>query len=237
MKQGNERVLRARLSDAQFFWQTDQKQSLESRVGKLANVLFHIKLGSVLDKSHRIEILAGKIAGKINADASLSRRGALLSKADLVSDMVTEFDKLQGIMGRYYADLDGEPKVIGECIEQHYRPKFAGDDLPNSKEAQAVALADKLDSMVGLMGAGETPTGDKDPYALRRGALSILRILIEQQHALNLDDLVAMSADIIEQQQKLSISDDTQAQIVNFIRGRLTAFYQSQGVPTQWLIL
>ena len=230
--QGNERVLRARLSDAQFFWQTDQKQKLVTRVKQLENVLFHAKLGNLLDKSKRIEALAGKIANTIGADSSIAERGALLAKADLVSNMVNEFDNLQGVMGRYYADLDGEPKQIGECIEQHYWPKFAGDQLPQSGESQAVALADRLDSMVGLYSAGETPTGDKDPYGLRRNALSILRILIEQQHSNDLIDLVDMSASIYAEQHTLKIDSGTQEKIVDFIRGRLTAFYQNQDIAT-----
>ena len=159
VKQGNERVLRARLSDAQFFWETDQKTKLESRVEKLESVLFHQKLGSVLDKAKRLETLAGKLAHAMGANIDIAKRGALLAKADLVSDMVGEFDELQGIMGHYYADRDGEPALVGECIEQHYWPKFAGDQLPDSIEAQAVALADKLDSLVGIYGSGEVPTG------------------------------------------------------------------------------
>jgi len=230
--QGNERVLRARLSDAQFFWQTDQKLKLKSRVTQLKNVLFHAKLGSVFDKSKRIESLAGKIAKTMGADSGIAERGALLAKADLVSAMVNEFDDLQGIMGRYYADLDGEPKPVGECIEQHYWPKFAGDQLPQSMEAQAVALADKLDTLVGLYSAGEIPTGDKDPYGLRRNALSILRILIEQQHTNDLVDLVSMSASVYAEQQEFKIASDSQEQIVDFIRGRLTAFYQNQNIGT-----
>jgi len=184
----------------------------------------------VLDKAKRIQSLAGKLAGSMGGDVAIAERGALLAKADLVSDMVSEFDELQGIMGHYYADRDGEPALIGECVEQHYWPKFAGDKLPSSVEAQSVALADKLDSLVGIYGAGEIPTGDKDPYALRRAALSILRILIEQQHNLNLSDLVALASEVYEKQQDINIDADTQSSIVDFIRGRLTAFYQSQDI-------
>jgi len=232
VKEGNERVLRARLADAKFFWQTDQKQKLESRIDKLSNVLFHVKLGSLFDKSQRIKTLAGIIAKQINADKRIAERGALLSKADLVSDMVNEFDELQGVMGHYYADLDGEDKLIGECIEQHYWPKFAGDQLPTSVEAQAVALADKLDSLVGLFGAGESSTGDKDPYALRRAALSILRILIEKQLPLNLSELVAKSAKVFAQHQSFKIDQTAQSQIIDFIRSRLMSYYQNQKIAT-----
>ncbi len=232
VRSGNEKVLRARLSDAQFFWVTDQKMKLAERVERLDNVMFHAKLGSVLEKSKRIQNLAGKLAAKMNADVTIAKRGALLAKADLVSDMVGEFDELQGIMGHYYADRDGEPALVGECVEQHYWPKFAGDQLPSSAEAQAVALADKLDSLVGIYGSGEVPTGDKDPYALRRASLSILRILIEQQRSFNLSELVAESASVYAELQNIEIDNDTQAAIVGFVRGRLTAFYQSQSIAT-----
>jgi len=230
--QGNERVLRARLSDAQFFWLTDQKTTLESRVEKLDSVLFHVKLGSVLNKSNRLQLLAGKISNKIDANSDIAKRAALLAKADLVSDMVNEFDSLQGLMGRYYANNDNEDKLVGDCIEQHYWPKFSGDRLPITAEAQSVAIADKLDSLVGLFACGEIPTGDKDPYALRRAALSILRILIEEKRNLNLSELVSDSADCYSTLQSIEIDADTQNQIIDFIRGRLTAYYQTQNIPT-----
>ncbi len=232
VQEGNERVLRARLSDARFFWETDQKVKLHERVEKLDSVLFHVKLGSVLDKTKRIQKLAAKLATKMNGDAKIAERGALLAKADLVSDMVGEFDELQGIMGHYYADRDGELPLVGECVEQHYWPKFAGDQLPTSVEAQSVALADKLDSLVGIYAAGEIPTGDKDPYALRRAALSVLRILIEQKHSLTLPDLVSFSAEIYAELQEMAIGAETQSQIVTFIRERLKPHYQNQEIPT-----
>lgn len=232
VRSGNEKVLRARLSDAQFFWETDQKTKLVERIERLDKVMFHAKLGSVLDKSKRIELLAGSLAEKMSGDVSIAKRGALLAKADLVSDMVNEFDELQGIMGHYYADREGEKPGVGECIEQHYWPKFAGDQLPVSVESQAVALADKLDSLVGIYGSGEVPTGDKDPYALRRAALSILRILIEKQHSFTLSELIASSAGVYSKHQGIEIGPETQGQIVAFVRGRLTAFYQSQEIAT-----
>jgi len=232
VKQGNQRVLRARLSDARFFWETDQKIKLVERVEKLNSVLFHVKLGSVLDKSKRIQKLAGELAQLMGANSELAQRGAWLAKADLVSDMVGEFDELQGTMGRYYADRDDEPVLVGQCVEQHYWPKFAGAQLPQSIEAQAVALADKLDSLVGIYGSGEIPTGDKDPYALRRAALSILRILIEQQHGLDLTQLVAMTASVYQSEQTICIDNEMQNQIVDFVRGRLTAYYQTQDIAT-----
>jgi glycyl-tRNA synthetase beta chain len=232
VREGNEKVLRARLSDAQFFWETDQKLKLIDRIDRLDSVLFHQKLGSVLDKTKRLQSLAGVLAESIAGDKQLAERGALLAKADLVSDMVNEFDELQGVMGHYYADREGEPSVVGECIEQHYWPKFAGDQLPISLEAQSVAMADKLDSLVGIFASGEVPTGDKDPYGLRRAALSILRILIEKNHSLGLSDIVAKSSAVYADLQDIEIDSTTQAHIVSFIRGRLTAFYQAQDIAT-----
>ena len=232
MIDGNERVLRARLADAEFFWKSDQKLSLEDRVTKLDSVLFHVKLGTVLQKSQRIQTLSALLAQKLGAKESIAQRAALLCKADLVSNMVGEFDELQGVMGHYYADRDGEDSLVGASIEQHYWPRFAGDQLPESLEAQAVSLADKLDSLVGIYAAGEIPTGDKDPYGLRRTALSILRILIEQNHALSLRDLVADSSRIYAEQQDMQIDSATQEAIVAYIRGRLTAYYQAQDIPT-----
>ena len=229
---GNERVLRARLADAEFFWQTDLKTPLETRLEKLGQVTFHAKLGSVQDKVDRLQALAARIAKMIGANIELAQRGAKLAKADLVSDMVGEFDELQGLMGRYYAQHDGENQTVADCIEQHYWPKFSGDKLPESVEAQSVALADRLDSLVGIYAAGEVPTGDKDPYALRRAALSILRILIEQSHPLGLAELVNASAQTYADTGDFTISSEVQTEIVGFIRGRLTAFYQSQGLAT-----
>lgn len=232
VRAGNEKVLRARLSDAQFFWQTDQKVKLQDRVATLDSVLFHVKLGSVLDKTQRVQKLAGLFAAEMGADVSIAERGAYLAKADLASDMVGEFDELQGIMGHYYADRDGEPSAVGECIEQHYWPKFAGDALPISAEAQAVALADKLDSLIGIYAAGEVPTGDKDPYGLRRAALSVLRILIECGHDFALPKLVNDAAGVFQELRNFSVDADTQRAIVDFIRGRLMAFYQAQSIDT-----
>jgi len=232
VRDGNQRVLHARLSDAQFFWLTDQKVTLESRVKKLDSVLFHIKLGSIGDKTKRLQQLAASLTEQIGGNSDLAARAALLSKADLVSDMVGEFDDLQGTMGQYYAQIDGEDTLVGNCIEQHYWPKFAGDQLPESAEAQALAMADKLDNLVGIFAAGEVPTGDKDPYALRRAALSILRILIERQRPLNLTELVTESAGVYGKLQDIAVDIDTQKNIVDFLRGRLTAYYQSQKIPT-----
>lgn len=229
---GNERVLQARLADARFFWETDQKISLADRADSLANVLFHTRLGSIADKSERLAALAVILAEQIGADADIAARAASLSKADLVSDMVNEFDELQGIMGHYYADRDGENPLVGESIEQQYWPRFAGDHLPRSKEAQALALADKLDSLVGIYAAGEIPTGDRDPYGLRRAALGILRILIENKHALDFRELIANTAQVYAGQQQFEVDAQTQADIGDFITGRLTAYYRNQNIAT-----
>ncbi|RXZ45026.1 glycine--tRNA ligase subunit beta [Crenobacter cavernae] len=176
---GNERVLRARLSDAKFFFEQDQKRKLDARVPKLAEVVYHNQIGSQLARVARLETLAGEIASMLGADRALAGRAAYLAKADLLTDMVGEFPELQGIMGRYYARLDGEPVEVADAIEDHYRPRFAGDALPHGAIAQSVALADKLETIVGIWGIGLIPTGDKDPFALRRAALGVLRMLLD----------------------------------------------------------
>ncbi|OHX19076.1 glycine--tRNA ligase subunit beta [Chromobacterium sphagni] len=176
---GNERVLRARLSDAKFFFEQDQKVRLDSRLPRLANVVYHNKIGSQLERVERLQSIAGAIAHELGADAALAARAAYLAKADLVSDMVGEFPELQGIMGMYYAQHDGEHPEVSAAIEGHYHPRFAGDTLPQGKIATAVALADKLETIIGIWGIGLVPTGDKDPFALRRAALGVVRMALE----------------------------------------------------------
>ena len=187
---GNERVVRPRLEDARFFFNQDLKTRLEARVPQLAKVVFHNKLGSQLERVQRIKLLAGEVARSLRADVMQAERAAELSKADLLSAMVGEFPELQGVMGRYYALHDGEPREVADAIEQHYRPRFAGDKLPEGPIASAVALADKLDSLAGLFSIKELPTGDKDPFGLRRAALGVIRIVVENQLLLSLRDLV-----------------------------------------------
>jgi glycyl-tRNA synthetase beta chain len=187
---GNERVLRARLADARFFFDQDRKERLEARVPRLTKVVYHNKLGSQLERAERIQLLAGRIARELKADASLAERAAWLAKADLLTGMVGEFPELQGVMGRYYALGDGEPKEVADAIEQHYRPRFAGDSLPQGPVACSVALADKLDTLAGLFGIGQQPTGEKDPFGLRRAALGVIRIVVEHQLPLSLHNLV-----------------------------------------------
>jgi glycyl-tRNA synthetase beta chain len=187
---GNERVVRPRLEDARFFYNQDRKVRLESRVQQLASVVYHNKLGTQLERVERIRRHAGEIAGKLKTDAAAAERAAWLAKADLITGMVGEFPELQGIMGRYYARHDGEPSVVADAIEAHYRPRFAGDRLPEGEVACAVALADKLDALAGLFGIGQLPTGEKDPFGLRRAALGVVRILVEGKLALSLHELI-----------------------------------------------
>jgi len=190
---GNERVLRARLSDAKFFFEQDQKTPLAARVEKLANVVYHNKLGSQMERVNRLRKLAGEIARHLGADADKAERAAYLAKADLITDMVGEFPELQGIMGQYYALHDGEAPEVARAIEAHYHPRFAGDTLPLDNIGAAAALADKLDTLVGIYGIGLVPTGDKDPFGLRRHALGVLRILAELQLPLDLMSLLQLA--------------------------------------------
>jgi glycyl-tRNA synthetase beta chain len=187
---GNERVIRPRLEDARFFYNQDRKTRLEDRVPQLAKVVYHNKLGSQLERIERIQLLAGNIARALRVDPAPARRAAWLAKADLITGMVGEFPELQGTMGRYYALNDDEPQEVADAIEAHYRPRFAGDRLPEGPTACSVALADKLDSLAGLFGVGQQPTGEKDPFGLRRSALGVTRILVEGQLELSMRDLV-----------------------------------------------
>jgi len=192
---GNERVVRPRLEDARFFYNQDRKVRLESRVPSLAKVVYHNKLGSQLDRVMRIQTLSGQIARSLDADAAAAERAAWLSKADLLTGMVGEFPELQGVMGRYYALNDAEPRAVADAIEAHYRPRFAGDRLPEGEVACSVALADKLDALAGMFGIGQQPTGEKDPFGLRRAALGVIRILVERRLPLSLHEL-APQADL-----------------------------------------
>jgi glycyl-tRNA synthetase beta chain len=187
---GNERVLRARLADAKFFFDQDRKQPLAARVDKLRSVRYHNKLGTMAERMDRLQFLSKHIASLLGADAVLASRAAMLSKADLLTDMVGEFPELQGVMGRYYAAHDGEPAAVSKAIEQHYWPRYAGDALPEDAIAQTVALGDKLLALAEMFGIGNVPTGDRDPFALRRAALGVLRILMEKRLPLSLSDLV-----------------------------------------------
>jgi glycyl-tRNA synthetase beta chain len=220
---GNERVVRPRLEDARFFYNQDRKVRLESRVPQLAKVVYHGKLGSQLERVERIQLLAGKVARALKADAVLTERAAWLSKADLLTGMVGEFPELQGVMGRYYALHDGEPRETANAIEQHYRPRFAGDALPEGLIACSVALADKLDALAGLFGIGQIPTGDKDPFGLRRAALGVIRILVDRQLALCLSDLIN---DAFEGRSELG---KAHVELQNFIYDRARGYFREQG--------
>ena len=186
---GNERVVRPRLEDARFFYNQDRKIRLEARVPQLARVVYHHQLGSQLERVERIQLLAGSIARALKADTLLAERAAWLSKADLLTGMVGEFPELQGFMGRYYALHDGEPREVADAIEAHYRPRFAGDHLPDGMISCCVALADKLDVLSGLFGIGQVPTGERDPFGLRRASLGVIRILVERELELSLFEL------------------------------------------------
>jgi len=224
---GNEKVVRPRLADAQFFFESDKKTALESRVAALDSVLFQKQLGSIGDKARRISVLAGKIANQLTADVKASERAGLLCKADLVSDMVSEFPETQGVMGKHYALNDGESPVVAEAIEQHYWPRFSGDELPLTREACAVALADKLDTLVGIFGIGQVPKGDRDPFALRRAALGLLRTLVERELSLDLHELLAASVKGFGDK----LSNNTVAtDVFDFLLGRFRPWYQDQGI-------
>src|SRR5262249_14199164 len=185
----------ARLADAKFFYDHDRRQALASRVDRLRSVVYQGKLGAQADRVDRLRFLATRIAPLIGADAVLADRAAFLAKPDLVTDMVGEFPELQGTMGRYYALHDGEPGAVAAAIEQHYWPKAAGGALPDDAVAQCVALADKLEALAGMFGIGQLPTGDKDPFGLRRAALGIVRILIERRRRVPLPRLVDLAYD------------------------------------------
>ncbi|GAA4013397.1 glycine--tRNA ligase subunit beta [Actimicrobium antarcticum] len=193
---GNERVVRPRLSDAKFFFEQDKKKSLADRLPGLSSVVYHNKLGTQAQRTERVATLAGKIALALGADVALAERGALLAKTDLITDMVGEFPELQGIMGAYYARHDGEPAEVALAISEHYQPRFAGDALPSSVTGTTVALADKLETLVGIWGIGLQPTGDKDPFALRRHALGVLRMMIEKRLPLSLSGVLADTANL-----------------------------------------
>ena len=221
--QGNERVLRARLSDAEFFYTQDKKVTLESRLSKLANVVYHNKLGSQAERIERLCTLSVAIAQELGADAQQTLRAASLAKADLVTDMVGEFPELQGTMGKYYALHDGENTEVAAAIEAHYQPRFAGDKLPEGKVATAVALADKLETLVGIWGIGLIPTGDKDPYALRRSALGVLRMLI--QNSLDVELLLHEAFNTFPQGK---LADNTVIEVAEFMQARLGVLLQNE---------
>ena len=229
VRHGFERVIRPRLSDADFFWNQDRRQLLASHRDRLAGVVFQDKLGSLLDKSRRLGRLIEAAAGITGADSAVARRAAQLCKCDLMTRMVEEFPELQGTMGRYYALNDGEALGTAHAIEEHYLPRFAGDGLPASAAGMALALVDKLDTLVGVFAIGQAPTGDKDPFALRRAALGVIRILVEQHIDADAGELAQHAARIYNEQTSGLVSADIPAQVMEFILGRLRVYYTSQG--------
>jgi glycyl-tRNA synthetase beta chain len=223
---GNERVVRPRLSDAKFFFEQDKKKTLESRLPLLKNVVYHNKLGTQAERSARVTAIAGAIAAKLGADVALAERAARLSKADLLTDMVGEFPELQGIMGTYYARHDGEPEDVALAASEHYQPRFAGDSLPSTATGTAVALADKLETLVGIWAIGLQPTGDKDPFALRRHALGVLRMLIEKRLPLSISGLLA---DAAQQFAGVAGFKDPSADVAAFMLDRLRGILRERG--------
>ncbi|PRY05432.1 glycine--tRNA ligase subunit beta [Paraburkholderia sp. BL25I1N1] len=224
--EGNERVVRPRLADAKFFFEQDKKKPLADRVPLLANVVYHNKLGSALQRVERVEALAGAIAELIGADVALAKRAARLAKADLITDMVGEFPELQGTMGTYYARHDGEPEEVALACSEHYQPRFSGDALPTTATGTVVALADKLETLVGIWGIGLQPTGEKDPFALRRHALGVLRILVEKQLPVDLVELLRTA--YAQFAAVPNVTDSTQA-IYEFSMDRLRGLLRERG--------
>lgn len=226
IQRGNERVITPRLTDAEFFWKQDRKKPLAERVLSMANIVFQEKLGTVADKTERVIKLSEVIANLLQAAVEPAKRAALLAKTDLLTDMVGEFGNLQGIMGRYYALADGESAEVAQAIEEHYLPKQAGGPTPGSVTGQIVALADKIDTLCGIFSAGLIPTGDKDPYALRRAAIGVLRIIIENRLSLNIRDLIDFA---LYQFTHAFDIDATRSAVTDFVFDRLEGYCLDQG--------
>ncbi|MCK7550665.1 glycine--tRNA ligase subunit beta [Marinobacter goseongensis] len=226
---GNEKVIRPRLSDAAFFYETDRKTRLEDRIDQLKLIVFQEKLGSLYDKSVRVAALAKKIAAAIGSDPALAERAAMLAKTDLVTEMVLEFTDLQGIMGQYYAEHDGEAGDVAKALNEQYMPRFAGDDLPTTLTGCAVAIADRLDSLVGLFGINQPPSGTRDPFALRRASLGVLRIIIERELPLDLQTCCQWAEDNFT----VLTEQNTAATVVDYMLERFRAHYDEQGIGAE----
>ncbi len=227
VRQGNERVIRPRFADAKFFWEQDRKLKLESRRDATKKIVFQQKLGTLYEKTERVADLAAFIADKLGADKQQARRAAMLSKCDLVSEMVNEFAELQGIMGRYYARLDGESEDVAAAMQEQYQPGFAGDVIPVTDTGKILSLADKIDTLMGIFAIGMKPTGSKDPFSLRRAALGVLRIMIEGKLNLDLKELLQQAASALADKVDASKAvDETFA----YVMERLRAYYQDQGI-------
>lgn len=226
---GNEKVIRPRLSDAAFFYETDRKTKLEDRIDALKPIVFQEKLGSIYDKSIRVAALARKIADAIGSDPALAERAAMLAKTDLVTEMVLEFTDLQGIMGQYYAANDGEPEDVAKALNEQYMPRFAGDDLPTTLTGCAIAIADRLDSLVGLFGINQPPSGTRDPFALRRASLGVLRIIIERELPLDLQTCCEWA----EKNFTVLTEQNTASTVVDYMLERFRAHYDEQGIGAE----
>jgi len=233
MIHGFERVIHPRLADARFFYRKDRQRPLADRLERLDEMLFQERLGSLADKTERLEKLAAELAPAFGADADACARAARLCKCDLLTEMVGEFPELQGTMGRYYALADGEAEGVARAIESHYLPRHAGDALPEDPVGRALAVADRLDSLVGVFAAGKKPRGGKDPFALRRAALALVRILEQSRCALSLDDLIAGAADALDA--RVQVDQAMHAEIRQFIDERLRSHLSEQGIETNTL--
>ncbi|CAI8166513.1 MAG: Glycine--tRNA ligase beta subunit [Cellvibrionales bacterium UBA7375] len=231
---GNERVIRPRLADAAFFYENDQKTSLESRRDSLKNIVFQADLGSVFDKTERVAAIAEYLANEMGAQPKLARRAAELSKSDLVTDMVGEFDDLQGVMGRDYALNDNEDSEVAKALFEQYLPRFSGDIVPNTDTGVALALADRLDSLIGIFSIGQQPSGSRDPFALRRASLGVLRIMLERNIDLNLVDVLSYcNAQLnIGKRAKLS-GTELEKQVLTYTLERFKSWYKEKGLPAE----
>ncbi|MGR4066217.1 glycine--tRNA ligase subunit beta [Billgrantia sp. C5P2] len=228
--EGNEKVIRPRLADAAFFYDTDRKQPLSARIAGLASVVFQQQLGTLADKAHRSAAVAAFIAGRIGGDVAQARRAAELAKCDLVTEMVLEFPELQGIMGRYYATHDGEPAEVAQALEEQYLPRFAGDEIPACRTGQALALADRLDTLTGIFGIGQRPSGTRDPFALRRAAIGVLNIIIKGELDVDLRELLELAA---AQHQELPYAENLVEEVLGYMLDRFRAWGQDEGIPAE----
>lgn len=230
IRSGNARVVRARLADAKFFYDQDRLVTLESRVPGLAHVVYHNKLGTQAERVERVKAIAARVADLVGADREQAVRAAQLAKVDLLTQMVGEFPELQGIMGEYYALHDGEDPIVAQAIREHYQPRYAGDDLPSTPVSIAVALADKLETLSGLFGIGQMPTGDKDPFALRRHALGVLRMILEKGLTVSLTDLVNIGYEALKQVFGVT---DARSELLAFFEDRLRVIFKEKGYSAQ----
>ncbi|MBB3184539.1 glycyl-tRNA synthetase beta chain [Halomonas fontilapidosi] len=228
--QGNEKVIRPRLADAAFFYDTDRRRPLADRAPELAGVVFQKKLGTLADKAHRSAAVAAFIAGRIDGDVAQARRAAELGKCDLVTEMVLEFPELQGIMGRYYAANDGEAAEVAQALEEQYLPRFASDAIPRTRTGLALALADRLDTLTGIFGIGQRPSGTKDPFALRRAAIGVINILVKGKLALDLRELLELAA---AQHQELPYAEGLVDEVLTYMLDRFRAWARDEGIDTE----